>query len=99
LECCNPEPNNYNNNVAPKGKGHETDEEEDDDNNDDEGGCKGRVYLRVCTGSQNALNKWVCLIQNPNSIFCNYLGWDAKEILEILGTGDCRCSDPQVKKG
>jgi hypothetical protein len=22
----------------------------------------------------NALNKWVCLIQNPNSIFCTYLG-------------------------
>jgi hypothetical protein len=40
LECCNPEPNNYNNNVAPKCKGHETDEEEDDDN-DDEGAVKG----------------------------------------------------------
>jgi hypothetical protein len=47
----------------------------------------------------NALNKWVCLIQNPNSIFCTYLGGMQKEILEILGPGDCRCSDPKAKKG
>jgi hypothetical protein len=61
-------------------------------------GLERESLLESLHWKSNALNKCVCLIQNPTAYFVpNW--WDVEEILEILGTGDCRCSDPQAKKG